>query len=218
MKINVNNITLNYTKEGNGNPVILLHGNGEDYHIFDELINKLKQQFTIYAIDSRNHGGSTKTGNYTYDTMAEDIYQFIKSLKLVDVSVVGFSDGAIISLLLALEHHHIFKKMVLLGVNLKPSDFKQEIYDSIVEEYEKTKDPLFKMMLEQPNIELDELKDVDTPTLVIGAENDIYKEQCFQDIAETMPKAILKIIDGHDHGSYVLNNDILCSDLTEFLQ
>lgn len=217
MKINVNNITLNYIQEGQGEPLILLHGNGEDLQIFDKLISKLKKQFTVYAIDSRNHGSSTRTEDFSYETMAEDIHQFIEKLELKHVSVIGFSDGAIISLLLTLKYPQIFKKMVLLGVNLKPSDFKLDIYNSIVEEYEKTQDPLFKMMLEQPNIELDDLKEINTPTLVIGAEGDLYNEDSFQNIAYTMPDAELKIMKGHDHGSYVINSDILYPSLNEFL-
>ena len=217
MKIDVNNITLSYSKEGNGNPLILLHGNGEDRHIFDELIDKLKINFTVYAIDSRNHGDSTKSEDYTYEVMAEDIHQFIEKLELKNVSLIGFSDGAIMGLLLALKYPSIFEKMVLLGVNLKPADFKQDIYNSIVEEYERSKDPLFKMMLEQPNIELQDLKNITIPTFVIGAEDDLYYEDSFQIITTTIPNAILKIIEGHDHGSYVVNNDLLYPYLKEFL-
>lgn len=217
MKINVNNITLNYIQEGQGDPLILLHGNGEDLQIFDKLISKLKKQFTVYAIDSRNHGSSTRTEDFSYETMAEDIHQFIEKLELKHLSVIGFSDGAIISLLLTLKYPQTFKKMVLLGVNLKPSDFKLDIYNSIAEEYEKTQDFLFKMMLEQPNIELDDLKEINTPTLVIGAEDDLYNEDSFQNIADTMPDAELKIMQGHDHGSYVINSDVLYPSLKEFL-
>ncbi len=79
MEINVNNITLNYLVKGNGNPLILLHGNGEDLQIFDKLVSKLEKQFTVYAIDSRNHGGSTRTEDFTYEAMAEDIHQFIEN-------------------------------------------------------------------------------------------------------------------------------------------
>lgn len=218
MEINVNNITLNYLVKGNGNPLILLHGNGEDLQIFDKLVSKLEKQFTVYAIDSRNHGGSTRTEDFTYETMAEDIHQFIEKLELKHVSVIGFSDGAIISLLLTLKYPQTFDRMVLLGVNLKPTDFKLDIYNSIAEEYEKTQDPLFKMMLEQPNIELDDLKEINTPTLVIGAEDDLYYEDSFQNIVNTMPNAVLKIIKGHDHGSYVVNNDVLYPYVAEFLQ
>lgn len=218
MEINVNNITLNYLVKGNGNPLILLHGNGEDLQIFDKLVSKLEKQFTVYAIDSRNHGGSTRTEDFTYETMAEDIHQFIEKLELKHVSVIGFSDGAIISLLITLKYPQTFDRMVLLGVNLKPTDFKLDIYNSIAEEYEKTQDPLFKMMLEQPNIELGDLKEINTPTLVIGAEDDLYYEDSFQNIVNAMPNAVLKIIKGHDHGSYVVNNDVLYPYVAEFLQ
>ena len=195
-----------------------MHGNGEDLQIFDKLVSKLEKQFTVYAIDSRNHGGSTRSEDFTYETMAEDIHQFIEKLELKHVSVIGFSDGAIISLLLTLKYPQTFDRMVLLGVNLKPTDFKLDIYNSIAEEYEKTQDPLFKMMLEQPNIELDDLKEINTPTLVIGAEDDLYYEDSFQNIVNTMPNAVLKIIKGHDHGSYVVNNDVLYPYVAEFLQ
>lgn len=218
MKIEVNNITLNYTKEGIGSPLILLHGNGEDLHIFDKLADKLKKSFTVYAIDSRNHGNSTKTEDYSYESMSGDIYQFIKGLNLENVSIVGFSDGAILSALLILKYPDLFAKMVWLGINLKPTDFKEDVYNYLVEEYQKTKDPLLKMMLEHPNIELDDLKSIRIPTLVVGAEDDLFDEKSFRKIADTMPNARLKIMQGYDHGSYVLNEDILYPDLLEFIQ
>lgn len=218
MKIDVNNITLNYTKVGKGDPLILLHGNGEDLHIFDSLIDKLKLNFTVYAVDSRNHGDSTKTKDWTYEAMAEDIFQLIEKLRLKKVSIVGFSDGAIIALLLAIKHRDLFYKMVLLGVNLKPTDFKKGIYKSLVDEYEKTKDPLVKMMLEQPNIELEELKNIETPTLVVSAEDELFYRKVFKDMVKMMANAKLKIMKNHDHGSYIINTDVLFDDLVEFIQ
>lgn len=217
MKVNVNNITLNYKKTGKGKPVILLHGNGEDLHIFDQLTDKMKRHYTVYAIDSRNHGVSSKTQDFGYDAMAHDIFCFIKELNLEDVSLVGFSDGAIIGLILAMRYENLFSKMVLLGVNLKPTDFKKREYDFLLEMYDKTKDPLIKLMLEQPDIDLSELKRIDIPTLVIAAQYDLFYRKTFQDIADTMPKAELKIMKGHDHGSYIVNSDVLYPILKEFL-
>ncbi|WP_199327669.1 alpha/beta fold hydrolase [Dysgonomonas sp. HGC4] len=218
MNIDVNNITLNYTKLGKGDPIILLHGNGEDLHIFDPLVDRLKLHFTVYAVDSRNHGDSTKTKDWTYEAMVEDIFQLIEKLQLKKVSIVGFSDGAIIALLLAIKHRDLFYKMVLLGVNLKPTDFKKNIYKSLVDEYEKTQDPLVKMMLEQPNIELEELKNIETPTLVVSAEYELFYRKGFKDMVKIMPNAKLKIIKNHDHGSYIINEAILYPDLIEFIQ
>lgn len=218
MKIEVNNIILNYIKKGTGTPLILLHGNGEDYHIFDKLIEKLSNDFTVYAMDSRNHGKSSKTNDFSYKTMAEDTYLFIKKLNLKNVSVIGFSDGGIISLLIAIQYPDLIKKMALLGVNLSPKDLKKSVYDFIVKEYENTKSPLFKLMMEEPNIELSELKNITTDSLIIAGENDLSDKQIFQSIADTVPNSQLKIIKGHDHGSYIIDQDLLYPDFSLFFK
>lgn len=217
MHIKVNNISLSYSQTGKGDPVILLHGNGEDKSIFDKLAEKLKQHFTVYSIDSRNHGGSSKTDDYSYETMCEDIRYFIEKLQLKKVSILGFSDGAIISLLLALKQPDILHKMALLGVNLQPTDFKKSIYTYMLDEYKQTKDPLLKLMLEQPDIQLNKLKHIQIPTLVIGGENDIFYRKVFRDVAKTIPNSRLKIMKGHNHDSYIVNTDILYPALIEFL-
>lgn len=217
-KIEVNDITLNYKETGKGKPIILLHGNGEDLHIFDKLTDKLKKHYCVYAIDSRNHGKSSQTDDYSYETMAHDIFCFIKELDLKKVSVIGFSDGAIISLLLELKYEGLFNKMALLGINLKPTDFRKKEYNFLMNAYTKTKDPLIKLMLEQPNIELEELNKIKTPVLVIAGQNDIFYRKTFINITNAIEGAYLKIMKGHDHGSYIADTDILYPDLIEFLQ
>lgn len=217
MKLKVNNIELAYEKMGNGEPLILLHGNGEDHHIFDKITSKLQNNFSVYAIDSRNHGESTATEDYLYETMAEDIYCFITTLNLGKVNLVGFSDGAIISLILAMNHMECVSKMALLGINLKPDDFTEENYQYLKEAYEKEKDPLLKLMLEHPNIELDDVKNVTIPTLVIAAEEDAFKPETFVNLANGLPNGELIIMNGHEHDSYIVNQDMLYPDLLGFL-
>ena len=218
MQINVNGISLHYKTEGAGKPLLLLHGNGEDHRIFDELGEKLRDTFTLYAIDSRNHGQSSKTDVYSYETMAEDVHAFIQALNLGKVYVLGFSDGAIISLLLAMRHGGDIEKMALLGVNLNPGDLNEESALYIRGTYERTHDPLFKLMLEQPDISPDELKAVTVPTLVVGAENDIYRPGLFEEIAAALPDAQLQIMPGHVHDSYIVHQDMLFPDLERFFK
>ena len=213
MTIDINGITLFYKMSGSGLPLLLLHGNGEDHTIFDEIADKLKDHFTIYAIDSRNHGRSSRTKDCSYDVMAEDLSAFIKALGLGRVNILGFSDGAIISLILAMHDQECIGKMALLGPNLKPEDFTEKSYQYLKSVYEETGDPLFKLMLEQPDIELDDIKKIMVPTLVVGAEDDIYKPDTFEKIAAALPNADLKIVGGHDHGSYIVHNDMMYYDL-----
>lgn len=216
MMENVNGVDLFYRTDGNGQPLLLLHGNGEDHTIFNELAAKMKDHFTIYAIDSRDHGKSSRTGEISYHAMTEDMFAFITKLDLKKVNIIGFSDGAIVSLMLAMRHPETISRMALLGPNLSPDDFTDESYQFIKETYDETNDPLFKLMLEQPNIKLDEIRNVTIPTLVLGGENDIYKEDTFRNIADAMPNAVLKIMEGHEHDTYIVHQAILYDDLMSF--
>lgn len=218
MEIEVNNIRLYYQKSGSGDPLILLHGNGEDHHIFDKLIEKLQSHYTIYAIDSRNHGRSSKSENFGYSFMADDIISFINTLNIKKPSVLGFSDGAIISILISLQEKDLFDKLILLGVNLKPEDFKPENRAWLEDAYAQTGDLFLKLMLEEPNIELESLRNIHNKALIVAGEYDLFDEQLFRNVASTMPNASLLIMKEYDHAGYVVDQDILFPYLQEFLE
>ncbi|WP_175265047.1 alpha/beta fold hydrolase [Lacticaseibacillus nasuensis] len=76
MEIQVNDITLHYVRVGNGQPLLLLHGNGEDHTIFTDLIALLARHYTVYALDSRDHGQSSRNVPITYQLMADDVLAF----------------------------------------------------------------------------------------------------------------------------------------------
>ena len=62
-----------YCEASSNPPLLLLHGNGEDLHIFDELIFSLRNEYEIYALDARGHGLSAAPDVLHYDDMAEDV-------------------------------------------------------------------------------------------------------------------------------------------------
>ena len=79
----VNGIILHYEVMGEGRPVVLVHGNGEDHHIFDiEIAQLVKAGYQVYAPDSRGHGANAPQPEYHYSDMAEDMYQFIRAMRL----------------------------------------------------------------------------------------------------------------------------------------
>ncbi|MDR1044986.1 MAG: alpha/beta hydrolase [Candidatus Adiutrix sp.] len=209
-------LELFHEKRGAGPPLILLHGNGEDHHIFDRIAPRLAAHFTVYALDSRNHGQSPQTDDYSYEALAGDLEAFIQALGLGRVGLIGFSDGAIVALMLAMKPGRLIRKMALLGVNLKPDDFKAEIYDELKRAYAESRDPRLKMMLEQPRIELEDVGRVRVPTILIAGENDVFKPGTFAELARAMPAARLKIMAGHNHDSYIVNQDILYQDFVDF--
>lgn len=216
--INVNNINLYYTKQGQGHPLLFLHGNGEDHTIFTPLINKLSQHFTCYAIDSRNHGQSEQTDEFHYQTMMEDIYQFIVSLQLDKPNIIGFSDGSIITMLLAMQYPALPNKIVLLGPNLTPDDLTDACIRYLQRLYKNDPNPLYKMMLDEPNINEKNLQKIEAKTMIFGGENDLYKAGTFEKIQRNIQDSEIKIIKNHDHSSYVLQTDLLFDDIYTFLQ
>lgn len=216
MKMTVNGVTLFYTKRGTGTPMLLLHGNGEDHHIFDALAARLSEMFTVYAVDSRCHGASEKTDTLTYADMTQDLVALISALGLGTVDIVGFSDGAIVALMFAMQKPACVRRVALLGVNLSPADFTEENLAYLKEEYAETGDPLVRLMLEEPNLALSDVAKVQAPTLLVAAEHDLFRPELFTAMERAMPRARLLIMKGHEHDSYITGSDLLFPDLQVF--
>lgn len=206
-----------YKKTGNGKPLILLHGNKEDHHIFDELVEALKNDFTIYAVDSRGHGKSGNAEEYHYSDMADDILDLIEKEQLDKPYFYGFSDGAIIGLLCAIKQD-CFSKLMLSGANTKPSGLKPLCLLGMVFSYVFSRDERTKMMLREPNITALELSKISCPTLVLAGEFDIIKLSDTQFIYNNIKNASLEIIKGKNHGNYIVHKTFLKDKMKEFFK
>lgn len=206
-----------YKKTGNGKPLILLHGNKEDHHIFDELVEALKNDFTIYAVDSRGHGKSGNAEEYHYYDMADDILDLIEKEQLDKPYFYGFSDGAIIGLLCAIKQD-CFSKLMLSGANTKPSGLKPLCLLGMVFSYVFSRDERTKMMLREPNITALELSKISCPTLVLAGEFDIIKLSDTQFIYNNIKNASLEIIKGKNHGNYIVHKTFLKDKMKEFFK
>ena len=218
MKLFVGSIELNFEKKGSGKPLILIHGNGEDLHIFDELSESLKNDFTIYSIDLRNHGKSKMTEDFDYSVMAYDIYLFIQKLKIEKPFFLGFSDGGIVGLLLSIAFPDLFEKMVIAGANMNPQGLKINILRTLQEEYNKTKSPYLKMMLEQPNIRNKDLKQITINVLVLAGEFDVIRQTHTNRISRHIKNSMVKIIPKRNHYDYIVHSDELGKDLNNFFK
>lgn len=201
----VNGIRLFYEKKGQGAPLIMVHGNGEDHTIFEEAGEVLKDHFTVYMLDSRDHGLSTKVDELHYDDMADDVIAFLESLDLNDVTYYGFSDGGIIGLLSAMKSSRI-TRLLVSGANITPDGVVMKIKLLIKAMHLVTRDPKLKMMLVEPNIPVQDLAEIKVPTTVIAGENDLIKYPHTKLIADSIPGAKLMIIPKADHGSYIVHN------------
>jgi pimeloyl-ACP methyl ester carboxylesterase len=217
MKKTVNGIELSYEKTGNGPPILLLHGNGENRGIFDVLTARLQEDYTVYALDSRDHGESEKTNDLSYDLMMEDTAAFIKALELKTPILYGFSDGGIIGLLLASRNPGLLSKLIISGASLNPDSTRKKWLVLFKVIYFFTRDRKFRLMLTEPHINAGDLKKINVPTLVLAGERDMIREKDTRFIAGNIQGATLKLLPKEDHMSYVIHSPKLYDVIKEFL-
>ena len=217
--ITVNGVTLHYAAAGDGQPIVLVHGNGEDHDLFDTEIRQLLEAgFRVYAPDSRGHGANEPCSEYHYADMAEDIYQFIQALGLKQPAYYGHSDGGIIGLLLELLHPGTLGVMAVSGTNLSPEGLVPSFLEECAENNRTEPDPLVTLMLTEPRIDPASLKNISIPVLVTAGENDLILRSQTEQIVQNLPNASLIIVEGADHGSYVADSEIMGKLLLQFLE
>lgn len=217
MNINVNGVNLYYEVYGEGKPIILLHGNSETHEIFDKLIDKLKENYKVYAIDSRCHGKSEDTLVISYKLMRDDIIEFIEKLEINKPILYGFSDGGIVGLLIAIEEPNLLSKLIVSGANINPKGVKDYIYVLAKLYCIFKKDKLIKMMLKEPDIKLEELNKIKTPTVVLAGRKDLIKQKHTKLIADNIPNCTLEIIEKENHGSYIVHSEKIYEILKRYI-
>lgn len=214
----VNGLKLFYHKEGSGRPVILLHGNGEDHTIFDVAIRDLARSYTVYALDSRAHGKSDPVPTLTYREMAGDVAAFIRQQGLEKPALVGFSDGGVVALLVALRWPDLPGRLVVAGANMTPTGIKQPWRTLMRVQNRISPDPKLELMLTQPHLAGWQLTGITAPTLVLAGEKDLIDEGQTRRIARSIPGAKLLILPGETHSSYVVHSDKLYPAMANFLR
>ena len=101
----VNGISMYYATYGAGNPVLLIHGGLGHADIWANQVIDLMADHLVIVADSRGHGRSTRNADpYGYDLMAADYLALLDFLNIDKVDLVGWSDGGIIGIDIAMTH------------------------------------------------------------------------------------------------------------------
>ena len=215
----INKLNIYYEIHGHHEDcVVLLHGNGEDHTIFSMLVDKLARDFKVIVVDMRSHGQSDYVSYLNYEDMMGDIFELINSLHLKRVSIVGFSDGGIIGLMLAYTYPYLIKNLVACSPNINPKGFKLTEYMKMKKEYLLHHEDKVRLMLEQPDIKLHELERITCPVLLLCGQNDVIKQSHFDDIVKAIPNCMMKVFPKENHYSYIVNSDKAFVDIDLFLR
>ena len=119
------NIKLNYIEKGEGFPLILLHGNGENGEYFLHQTEHFSKTYRVIAVDTRGHGSSPRgTAPFSIRQFADDLHYFMDELNIEKANILGFSDGGNIAMLFALKYPERVEKLILNGANLNAKGVK----------------------------------------------------------------------------------------------
>ncbi|MBA3927383.1 alpha/beta fold hydrolase [Listeria rustica] len=125
MKAHVNGIELSYHIYGRGEPLVLLHGNGQSHGAMKRQIDFFRKEYQVIAVDSRGHGKSELGFRpLDFQVMALDILCLLDFLKIDRYRVIGYSDGGIIALEMAMYQPKRQVQMVVIGTNYDTSQIK----------------------------------------------------------------------------------------------
>lgn len=204
-------IQLYYEEQGEGTPLVLLHGNGEDHNYFRNQISYFSKKYKVIAVDTRGHGKTPRgTAPFTLKQFAEDLKVFLDDHQWKRVILLGFSDGGNIALLFALKYPGYVERLILNGANLNPRGVRASIQIPIIMGYYMTKllasrsekarhnMEFLELMVRQPNIRPDRLESMECPVLVIVGDRDMIAEKHTKLIAWKIPNCKLKLLKG-DH-------------------
>jgi len=216
---------------GAGQPVLIIHGGGGSINNFFYQIPYFSKKYKVIIADSRTQGNSKdENDSLSYEMMADDYAALLDEMKIDSAYVIGWSDGGINGLLLAIRHSQKVKKLAVTGANLWPDttavfdDVKQIFlpeYNSVRAMTNKTAKQksawkLLRLMIEEPHIPLADLQKISIPTLVIAGDHDMVRPEHTLLIARNIPNSYLWILPNSGHSTPLMYKDEFNKTIDEF--
>jgi pimeloyl-ACP methyl ester carboxylesterase len=210
-----------YSAYGAGSPVILLHGGLASQIYWGNQVRPLvADHHRVILIDSRGHGRSSRDARpYTYELMASDVVAVMDRLKIRRAAVVGWSDGAIISLVMALKDPERLTRVFAFAANMDPSGVKPDTetnptFARFIREaalsykrlsptpngYADFTAAIEKMWDTEPHYTSADLARIHTPTAIADGDHDeAIKREHTEYLAKSIPGAKLVILKDVSH-------------------
>lgn len=231
--LNTRGIRLYYETYGEGTPLLLLHINGGSIANFSNQIPYFATRYHVIAVDTRAHGKSVDPGDsLTFEQMADDFNALLDSLHVDSCDVIGWSDGGISGLQLAIRHPEKVKKLVVSGPNIFPDTtglvpfiyhYLERSADSLKQKPQtpevKNQLKIIELDLKEPqHMTLDQLTTIHCPTLVMGGDHDGIPSYHLWLISQHIPQSYLWIVPNSGHSVAIFKKDQFNAAVGDFLE
>ena len=235
------NVRMYYEEHGEGESLLLMHGGACTIEIFSELTPELANRYKVILPERRGHGRTADVeGPISYDLMAQDTIAFMEAAGIISAHLVGYSDGAVVGILVAMSRPDLVKKLVPIsggfdvnGLTKEALAFLQSITPEtfpqrLVEMYKQTTpdgpehfpivlEKLKGMMLEEPKILRENLSRIAAPTLIMAGDRDMITLEHTIELFRAIPKAQLCIVPGSSHGLVLEKPRLVAQAILDFL-
>jgi len=241
--IDVGDVSVWYTDEGNGEPLLLLHGGLCTNETWAAQMPALARHFHVIAAERRGHGHTADVaGPLTYTAMAADMIRLLDRVVDTPAHLVGHSDGGIVALIIAITRPDLVAKLVAISANTDPSGVLPELHGMFEgaspasAEMATLRDPyeryspdgpehwpivyrkFAEMISREPNISLEELTRISAPTLVLVGDDDMISLEHTIQMFRAIPKSELAVIPGTSHVAPWEKPDLVNRIVLDFLQ
>jgi pimeloyl-ACP methyl ester carboxylesterase len=219
----VNGLKIYYEVHGDGPPLLLLHGGTSSIEDFTLAIPFFATQFRVVAIEQMGHGrtGDLMDRPFHYHDMAEDTVELMRQQGIENAVVIGYSDGGIIGLDMAIHHPERVTKLAVTGANsstdgytaqnqewvrtLNPADLQvSEAYGRLspdgADHWPIVIGRVKRLWTEEPNFTREEMQSIKAPTLIIVGDSDIVTPEHAVEMFRTIPVAHLCVVPNAGHG------------------
>jgi pimeloyl-ACP methyl ester carboxylesterase len=232
---NIRGIKMYYEVYGKGEPLLIIHGNGGAIKNFVYQIPYFAKNYQVILADSRAQGKTIDNkDSLSYEMISDDLNALLDHLKIKNANVIGWSDGGIEGLLLAMNHPDKVKKLAVTGANLRPDTTAVDpfVQKMVLAENIKGADSLKRMknapadmknqlkllhlLSYEPNIKTEALKKVTCPTLVIGGDHDVITTRHTLEIFEGIKNAYLWILPNSGHSTPIFYKDLFNQTVGDF--
>ena len=207
---------------GSGPPLLMIHGNGGNMSAFAKIVPYFAKHYTVILADSRSQGKSLDPNHpITFETMADDFASLLDTMHIPSADVIGWSDGGINALLLAIRHPDKVKRLASTGANLWPTAdaFAPGVWEEEKKEYDsglsktyttaeqKNARKIFLLDWQEPHITPAQLHTIKAPSLIICGDHDLISIQHTVLIYQNIPHAQLWVVPNSGHGTLIEHTD-----------
>ncbi len=233
----VNGVSIWFATFGSGPPVVLLHGGLANSNYWGNQVPELAKTHRVIVMDSRGHGRSTRNSQpFGYDLMASDVLGLMDHLGIAKAAIVGWSDGAIIGLDIAMNHPERVDRLFAFAANSDPSGVKdvekspvfaafiargEKEYASLSatpRQYKQFVKEISHMWETQPKWTVEQLGRIKVPTWIVDADHDEAIERSNTELmAGAIPNAGLLLQPQVSHFSMLQDPGQFTADIERFL-